>query len=342
MAYPIYANDIGGIGVALANQNAQRDASSRAAMSNLMLGLGRMQQQQNLQQQQAMAERNRNQALLQNLMALKQDQDYRNRALNLDERRLNLQTTRESPTEAKEKLDTLGLASSVFEQRAAETGDVEVASPVFKSFSPERQQAILSKAETTRQKLRPVIGHALNLVQAFNEKSALEKEVEALKRDRPGVLGGLASLVSPQMGMRVAARSEASKRLEASNKRLAELTKLLAGAPSPGSPQAEGLLQRNAETGAIEIAAPIPDWWKRERSLPIAPGQYGVLPQGSRQLRMLTDTATNAPAPVPVAPLITAPPPPMTGTNRPPLPRTVKQNGVVFQLMPDGSYQPVP
>ncbi len=53
MAYPIYANDIGGVGQMLAQRQSQRDQVSAQALATLMQALGRQQQQQQFQSQMA-------------------------------------------------------------------------------------------------------------------------------------------------------------------------------------------------------------------------------------------------------------------------------------------------
>jgi hypothetical protein len=318
MAYPIYANDIGGIGVALANQNAQRDASSRAAMANLMIGLGRMQQQQNFQQQQVMAERNRTQALLQNLMALRQDQDYRNRALNLDEsyRKWQMeQPSKSDLTTARETLKnkTSGLHDLVENRLPINWAEFADVPPDILNPLRETDQALRAKevAELKIAEDAATAGRRLRIIQ----QKADELEKSPTTPTGSNFLDFSGRTYPAQQPKEVA---------KTMRERMAPLKLRYAPFLDPK----EGYVMPDPATGDYTVHPSL-----------IKPWMVGTNRQ--IQLAPATDTNTAAPAAPTNVPLITAPPPPMTGTNQPRLPRFQKQGGVWFELQPDGSYKAV-
>ena len=352
---PIIADTLGGIPAAYALDQNMRRADAAQLMAQFSQLAQRRQEiiaQQNWEKQQAMAQAN-----------TAAQQDYQNRnlalatqnakdALGLENRKLQMtsdwykhqeaQPAKADPEAMKERLDALGLATSTFEKRANETGDVDTTSPLFKSFSPERQQAIMSEATATQQRLAPVIGRTLNLAQAWNEKLAVDKQIEEISKSKPGLLTRAITAASFDANTPVTAYDKAMADMK---QRSEALAKALENTPAPGTPGAAGLFQRNLETGTVEPAVTIPDWFKRQLSLPVNPAEYGRLPVGRsgapaqptapnpRALNIqMPATGTNAPA-------FSAPPQAMTGTNRPAMPPLIRQNGVLFRLV-NGQYEP--
>ncbi len=79
--YPTYANDIGGIGAVLQQQEAQRQQASQAALAVLMHGLAQMKQQQNLDRQRGDTLALQNRTFDTNARNQALENQYRNRML---------------------------------------------------------------------------------------------------------------------------------------------------------------------------------------------------------------------------------------------------------------------
>lgn len=313
MAYPIYADSIGGIGAALANQNSQRDAMSRAAMANMMLGLGRMQQQRAQEAQR----RDYLQQNQQNMLAAVADREanrrLQERQLGFEDRRLKLYENAPSPEAAKASA-AADKAQSQAEQFGLQAlieginadGTLDDTSEVFQKAHPLVKQTLLTEALRKRAELKPTLDRKLSALKIANQAARMEQVAAGIEGDRMETDRGLES--RGWWPFNSQANNPADPQAIAKDLRAKALKLRTDAAPLL---KESGLIE-NPDTKHFN--AQFPNWYK---------------PVAERQLRMIqpiTGTTTNAPTGAPI-----------TGTNAsPPITAPPASSGTIRVRMPDG------
>lgn len=321
-----FADSIGSSGAQLANFYQNRDlADQRLLAQQIQMGRDR-QAQANWEAQ--MRERSvlaaqglaqRSDELDQRRMERAGDLSYRNRTLNLEDRRLKLYENAPSPEVARKSIEA-DKAAAQAQQYGLEAlvaginadGSLDENNEAFLKAHPLVRQTLLSEATRKRAELKPKLDRKVAALKIANQAARIEQVAAGIgdtkmERDRgledrgwsPFSFGRNNAPADPQV-IATDLRAKALKMRTDS----AQLLK-------------EAGLDQNPDTQ--HFTTQLPDWYKQSLG---------------RQLNMSTPQAT-APAPRPVN---IAAPPTATGTNRPPM---VLQNGTAFKLMPDGSYQPV-
>ena len=344
MALRLVGNDFGDLSRLQLAQEGQSLAEAQAARNAAMAGLANFVHQRNVQQQMAQQQQNA-------LASLAQRASEHKDALGLQKQQLKMNETYQDwamkqPSKPVAETPEQKSARALREQYYVDQANIGEEPPDDDpNVTPEQRPLYRARALQVRSELGPKYVRALTIAGLNNAKSDTEAELKAAEKAMPGLLSTFGKGFSPEG--RAAVRAAEDRRDNAKLK-LDALNEKLKNAPSWSSPDLKDLIQKNPE-GKLEPAFTVPDWLKRALSLPIAQGERGVMPPPSATRTVSRNplaglvSGTGTP-PMVVSPLAgpTNAPPPMTGTNRPAMPPVVRQNGVLFRLMPNGQYEPVP
>ena len=336
----------GGItGGDFAQVEAMRLSEDRARQAALFGALSdyarRTQQQRQFETDRSDRNRNALSSLAQQAEELAQRKTEREATMGLQERQLKMNETYQdwamkqpSRTDASDIKAARNLRAN-FKIEEAGKGNFDPNDPFWKDENPDVVSTAADLATQAREKLKPKYDRVLAALALHNQARRMEEVASGIESDQVAKGGGRWNPLnwfgksSPDPKLIAQDLKTKAAKLKADS---APLLKEASDFKDAGLTQ---------DPKTKKFIAQFPDWYKE---------------LAGRQLRMASPTAgtaTNAAPEMAAPPVdpralnmspagITNAPPPMTGTNRPAMPPVVRQNGVLFRLMPNGQYEPVP
>ena len=344
----LFANDIGGIGAALQADRSHRDALSQAAISRLIQANQEAERKRewelnHAQQVKSAADTlalNQQQLALQRDNALaaalrfKQEMAFKEKEFN----EYSLPSLQQSKdVRVKEAADKLAA------ERKRALGEslryhVKNRLPYdptqFKDLDPEVREPLMTYDASNRKSEAEAVQKAQQAALFANRFKLIEKHAAGLKKSDAAMPTGSGVNVLRVFGNKINPGYDGGGQAKQLTDRLETFRAQFAALTDPKT----GLVEVDQSTGDFVPRSGLVRPWMTGSNAPATNFNWNRGNSFAQAMPNATATQGDTSEAQPMVPNRATPPMTMTTTNRP---RFVRQNGVVFQLVPDGSYQPV-
>lgn len=344
----LFANDIGGIGAALQADRSRRDALSQAAISRLIQANQEAERKRewelnHAQQVKSAADTlalNQQQLALQRDNALaaalrfKQEMAFKEKEFNEYSLPSLQQSKDERVKAAADKLAAERKRSLADSLVTLVNEDQPFDPQAFADVPPEVRDPLLTVAASRRRQQAEEVQRAQQAALFANRFKLIEKHAADLKKSDVAMPTGSGVNVLGVFGNKINPGYDGGGQAKQLTDRLETFRTQFGAVTDPQT----GLVEVDPQTGNFIPKRTLLRPWMTGANAPATNFNWNRGNSFAQAMPNATATQGDTSEAQPMVPNRATPPMTMTTTNRP---RFVRQNGVVFQLVPDGSYQPV-